>query len=94
MRFWRYRKMLYVPIKNRFDIFNFNDFVIFALNQNNFGDIVIKKVNDSNNNINANKCFILVIRMQLKVTVILINDPNHHLYFVSNLKIFLTFQQN
>lgn len=49
--------MLYVPIKNSFDIFNFNDFVIFALNQNNFGDIVIKKVNDSNNNINANKCF-------------------------------------
>lgn len=47
-----------VPIKNRFTflILTFN-FAKFIFNQNDSGDTVIKKVSDSNNNINVSNKF-------------------------------------
>lgn len=65
----------FVPVKNCFNIFNFNDFAKFAFNQNDSGD-TIKRLKLVTLIIISTP--IMIIKMQLKITVILINDsPNH-----------------
>lgn len=66
----------FVPVKNCFNIFNFNEFVKFAFNQNDSGD-TIKRLKLMTLIIIST--LIMIIRMQLKITVILINDPPNHL---------------
>lgn len=65
----------FVRVKNCFNIFNFNDFAKIAFNQNDSGD-TIKRLKLVTLIIISTP--IMIIKMQLKITVILINDsPNH-----------------
>lgn len=69
----------FVRVKNCFNIFNFNDFAKIAFNQNDSDTIksdTIKRLKLVTLIIISTP--IMIIKMQLKITVILINDsPNH-----------------